>query len=321
MKETGAEETRSRRAEEKRAEEAQEAEGENTLITHHLPLTTLSRLPTPDSRLPIVTNRPCFLSPKKLQSEYPLFVFLPGMDGTGQLLRSQTEGLEVAFDVRCLMIPSEDMSSWDVLSAQVIQLIHEELAKNPQREVYLCGESFGGCLAMKVAVKAPELFSRIILVNPASSVQLRPFLAWGSQFANLLPSCFYRLGAVGLLPFLASLGRVTKSDRREMLKVIRSVPPETVLWRIALVRDFDVDEVQLRQLTQPVLLIASAQDCLLPSITEAERLLGILPNSRLVVLPHSGHACLLESETNLYNIMRSQHFLDVSVEKMAAEKS
>ncbi|MGL4618185.1 MAG: alpha/beta fold hydrolase [Chroococcidiopsis sp.] len=280
-----------------------------------------SQLPTPNSRFPIVTNRPCFLSPKKLQPEYPLFIFLPGMDGTGQLLRSQTEGLEVAFDVRCLMIPPEDVSDWDVLSAQVIQLIHKELAKNPQREVYLCGESFGGCLAMKVAVKAPELFSRIILVNPASSVQLRPFLAWGSQFANLVPSCFYQFGAVGLLPFLASLERVTKSDRREMLKVIRSVPPETVLWRITLVRDFDVDETQLKQLTQPILIIGSAQDRLLPSIAEAERLLGILPNSRLVVLPYSGHACLLESETNLYDIMRSQHFLDANTAKMAVGKS
>ncbi|PSB46615.1 alpha/beta hydrolase [Cyanosarcina cf. burmensis CCALA 770] len=287
-----------------------------------LPSTGAQQCAPTDSRFstttPIVSNRPCFLSPKKLQPEYPLFVFLPGMDGTGQLLRSQTEGLEVAFDVRCLMIPPDDMTSWDVLSAQVIQLIHKELAKNPQREVYLCGESFGGCLAMKVAVKAPELFSRIILVNPASSVQLRPFLAWGSQFANLVPSCFYQFGAVGLLPFLASLGRVTKSDRREMLKVIRSVPPETVLWRIALIKNFDVDKTQLRQLTQPVLLIASAQDRLLPSIAEAERLLGILPNSRLVVLPYSGHACLLESETNLYDIMRSQHFLDANTAKMAA---
>jgi len=260
---------------------------------------------------------PCFLSPEKLQPEYPLFVFLPGMDGTGQLLRSQTEGLEVAFDVRCLMIPPEDVSNWDVLSAQAIQLIHKELAKNPQREVYLCGESFGGCLAMKIAVKAPELFTRIILVNPASSLQLRPFLVWGSQFANLVPSCFYRFGAVGLLPLLASLNRVTKSDRREMLKVIRAVPPETVLWRIALVKDFDISEAQLRQLTQPVLLIASAQDCLLPSIAEAERLLRVIPNSRSVVLPYSGHACLLESETNLYDIMRSQHFLDASAMKMA----
>jgi len=51
---------------------------------------------------------------------------------------------------------------------------------------------------------------------------------------------------------------------------------------------FDVDETQLRQLTQPVLVIASALDRLLPSIT-ARRLVKILPNAQMVVLPYSGH--------------------------------
>jgi hypothetical protein len=60
--------------------------------------------------MPEVETRPCFLAPKRLQPQYPLFVFLPGMDGTGQLLRSQTAGLEVAFDVRCLAIPPDDFT-------------------------------------------------------------------------------------------------------------------------------------------------------------------------------------------------------------------
>ena len=83
--------------------------------------------------MPELTSHPCFLTPNRLQPEYPLFVFLPGMDGTGQLLRTQTAGLEVAFDVRCLMIPPNDLSSWDVLSDQVIDLIQGELKINPHR--------------------------------------------------------------------------------------------------------------------------------------------------------------------------------------------
>lgn len=110
---------------------------------------------------------PCFLTPKRIQPEYPLFVFLPGMDGTGQLLRSQTSGLESAFDVRCLAIPRDDMTSWDVLVEKVLELIQAELEKNSHRSVYLCGESFGGCLAIKVAIALPQLFDHIILINPA----------------------------------------------------------------------------------------------------------------------------------------------------------
>jgi len=91
-------------------------------------------------------------------------------------------------------------------------------------------------------------------------------------------------------------------DRQDLLKTMRSVPPETVLW---LSEKFDVDETQLRQLTQPVLVIASALDRLLPSITEARRLVKILPNAQMVVLPYSGHACLLEADIKLYEIMQA----------------
>ncbi|MEH1850057.1 MAG: alpha/beta hydrolase [Nostoc sp.] len=257
-----------------------------------------------------VELNPCFLTPKRVQPEYPLLVYLPGMDGTGQLLRSQTAGLETGFDVRCLALPRKDLNTWDVLAKSVLDLIHAELEKSSQRAVYLCGESFGGCLAMKVAIQAPELFKRIILINPASSFHLRPWLNWASQLTYLVPSGLYDVGALGLLPFLASLPRISQSDRHELLKTMRSVPSETVHWRLSLLREFNVDEEQLRCLTQPVLLIAGASDRLLPSVTEVKRIANILPNTKIVVLPNCGHACLLEQDINLYDILKANDFLE-----------
>lgn len=260
-----------------------------------------------------VELKPCFLTPKRLQPEYPLFVYLPGMDGTGQLLRTQTAGLEAGFDVRCLAIPREDLTTWEVLTQNVVDLIYAELEKSSQRSVYLCGESFGGCLAQKVAVAAPQLFKRIILINPASSFHLHPFYNWVSQLTYIVPSGLFDIGALGLLPFLASLSRISRSDRQEMLKTMRSVPAETVLWRLSLIREFHVDEEQLRSLTQPVLLLASYLDRLLPSMSEARRLVNILPDAKMVVLPESGHACLLETDINLYEIMKEHNFLENSI--------
>ncbi|MFW9262114.1 alpha/beta fold hydrolase [Nostoc sp. CALU 546] len=257
-----------------------------------------------------VELKPCFLTPERVQPEYPLLVYLPGMDGTGQLLRSQTTGLETGFDVRSLAIPRKDLNSWDVLTKSVLDLIHAELEKSSQRAVYLCGESFGGCLAMKVAIQAPHLFKRIILINPASSFQLRPWLHWASQLTYLVPSGLYDVGALGLLPFLASLPRISRSDRHDLLKTMRSVPSETVLWRLSLLREFNIDEEQLSRLTQPVLLIAGGSDRLLPSVSEVKRIGNILPNNKIVVLPHCGHACLLEQDTNLYEILKDNEFLE-----------
>ncbi|MBE9005502.1 alpha/beta fold hydrolase [Fortiea sp. LEGE XX443] len=259
--------------------------------------------------MPEIELKPCFLTPKRVQAEYPLFVYLPGMDGTGQMLRSQTDGLEVGFDVRCLAIPRKDLTTWEILTNNVLDLIHAELEKSSQRSIYLCGESFGGCLAMKVAIKAPHLFKRIILINPASAFNLRSWLPWTSQLTYLVPECFYDIGALGLLPFLASLERMTRSDRHDLLKTMRSVPSKTVNWRLSLLRQFEIDENQLRRLTQPVLLIAGGSDRLLPSVSEVKRIAGILPNSQVLVLPNSGHACLLEKDVNLYEILEDNNFL------------
>ncbi len=261
--------------------------------------------------MPNVQSHPCFLTPKRLQPDYPLFVFLPGMDGTGRLLRTQTVGLEAAFDVRCLAIPPDDLTNWPILTEWVVELIEAELKYSPDRPVYLCGESFGGCLAMKVALHSPQLFDRIVLVNPASSFRHKPLVAWGSQVTRLFPEFAYRLSSVTLLPFLANIGRIGDDDRQEFYDTVLSVPQQTSIWRLSLLREFDVADDQLQQLQQPVLLLASAADRLLPSLEEVQHLARIFPRAQTVVLPHSGHACLLESDVNLYKIMQTHQFLTV----------
>lgn len=267
--------------------------------------------------MPEVKSRPCFLTPKQMNPDYPLFIFLPGMDGTGQLLRSQTEGLEAAFDVRCFAIPPTEMTSWDDLAESVLDLIAEELNKQPSRPVYLCGESFGGCLAVKVALKSPDLFDRIILVNPATSFNQRPWLRIGAHLGPWMPDFFYPISALALLPFLSALGRISASDRRALLNAMQSVPPKTVNWRVCMVIDFDVDETQLHRLTQPVLILAGTADKLLPSVQEAERLVKLLPDAKMFILPHSGHTCLLETDVNLHNILKSQNFLEPDARELA----
>lgn len=244
-----------------------------------------------------------------MQPNFPLFVFLPGMDGTGELLRTQTAGLEAAFDVRCLAIPPDDLTSWEVLAGKVVQLVQAELDLSPDRPVYLCGESFGGCLAIKVALHAPQLFDRIILVNPASSFRFRPWIAWSSQISRFLPEPLFRFSSVALMPFLANLERIPLQDRQAFWDTVQAVPQKTSIWRLALLSEFHVSTDQLRSLTQPVLLVASGHDRLLPSLLEVQRLVHCFVNAQVFVLPFSGHACLLEADVNLYEIMKQNHFL------------
>ena len=43
---------------------------------------------------------------------------------------------------------------------------------------------------------------------------------------------------------------------------------------------------------------------LLPSVQEAQRLINIFPHGKISILPNSGHACLLEKDINLYQIIQ-----------------
>jgi pimeloyl-ACP methyl ester carboxylesterase len=68
-------------------------------------------------------------------------------------------------------------------------------------------------------------------------------------------------------------------------------------------------ERPLTQIPQPTLIIASQGDLLLPSVEEAYGLQGQLPRAKLEILPHSGHACLLERDLNLGALLQTHHFL------------
>lgn len=261
----------------------------------------------------MLQSHPCFLTPKALKPQFPLFVFLPGMDGTGQLLRAQTAGLEVGFDVRCLAIPPDDLTSWEELAQRVIDLIKAEIDGDRSRSVYLCGESFGGCLAMKVASMAPHLFDRLILVNPASSFHRRPWVTWGASLSRYLPEALYQCSSVTFLPLLASFHKIAPLDRQALVDAVRSVPQKTSIWRMSLLHQFELPTAQLHDLTQPVLILASANDRLLPSMVEGFRLKAVFQNAEVVVLPDSGHTCLLETDVNLYDIMKQHDFLTPEV--------
>jgi pimeloyl-ACP methyl ester carboxylesterase len=234
---------------------------------------------------------------------------LPGGDGTGQLFHRQLESLESTFDIRCLEIPPDDMTGWNELADQVIHLVKQELTQSPRPAVYLCGESFGGCLALRMMQRAPQLFDRLILVNPASAFRRHSWLYSLSYWVRPVPEAIYRIFWVWFLPILASLGRINADDRRALLNAVQLMSQETSIWRLSLLRAFQISDRDLTQIQQPTLVIASGRDLILPSIEEAEFLVAAMPQAQFYVLPDSGHACLLESDVHLYEILADRHFL------------
>ncbi|MGQ9837852.1 MAG: alpha/beta fold hydrolase [Cyanobacteriota bacterium] len=226
------------------------------------------------------------------REERPLLLYLPGMDGTGNLFYRQAQSLQQEFRIRSLSFNHPEAGdNWETLANWVGSQMEEG--------TYLCGESFGACLALQVATRWPERCQGLIVVNPASSLRRRPWWLAGRFLLPVLPEGIYRTLSEGGLGFLAELSQMEPEDREQLRQAVQSIGQEVAAHRLALLGSFAVDELPLESLTLPTLLVAGGRDRLLPSVNEVRRLAGRLAHAQVEISPSSGHACLLERQMNL----------------------
>src|SRR4051794_34947111 len=95
--------------------------------------------------------------------------YLPGIDGTGRLLYRQ-ERLNAEFDVRCVSYPQDDRHTY----ADLVQLGIRALEETGPGT--LLSESFGGAVALMVALERPDLVRRLVLVNTFARYPRRFFI-------------------------------------------------------------------------------------------------------------------------------------------------
>ena len=98
-----------------------------------------------------------FLTYRISKHKKPLFIYLPGMDGSGKLLETQRD-LFRNFEVRCLDFTHDRASNWQELIKPLMLLLEKEVDKNNYPQIYLCGESFGACIALKLMEMIPDFF-------------------------------------------------------------------------------------------------------------------------------------------------------------------
>jgi hypothetical protein len=194
-------------------------------------------------------------------------------------------------------------------------------AEDAGRPVVLVGESFGTALALRVvaAVGGAERVARLVLVNSGTAVASDPFL---NQLTALLPllwldgtgKLLYKAAALLLYKsFLVDESRLrpecVPGDGSWLARSVNidAIPLDLMLHRVNLLRTSPLtfgDECMARLVTVPTTIVAAARDKLLGSQREADRLAGILPNvDSRVLLKDSAHACLLESDVSLMEMI------------------
>ncbi|CAL4976341.1 unnamed protein product [Urochloa decumbens] len=255
----------------------------------------------------------------------PLLLFLPGMDGVGMGLILHHKSLGKVFEVRCLHIPVNDRTPFEGLLQTVENTIKHEHDLSPNRPIYLVGDSFGGCLAVAVAARNPQIDLVLILVNPATSfpkTPLQPILplleSMPSEFHVTVPYLLsfvmgdpLKMASVSIENNLSPPETLQKlSDSlTSMLPLLSEladiIPRDTLLWKLKLLKTGAAyANSRLHAVKAEVLLLASGNDNLLPSGDEADRLFKALKNCRVRYFKDNGHTLLLEDGVNLLSVIK-----------------
>jgi pimeloyl-ACP methyl ester carboxylesterase len=226
-------------------------------------------------------------------------LYLPGLDGTARLLHRQP-GLHEAYDVACQPYPQDGPQTYDSLTDLAVAALEARRTLEQPRAVVLA-ESFGGAVALMLALRRPELIERLVLVNTYAYFPRRWLIRLVSGLAPLLPprpgSPLTRpmRGVFFFAPEIATAERTAWWDRTA------DVPLRTYGHRTRLIVGLDL-RPQLHQITLPALVIVAPNDRVVPPQAGRE-LARLLPSAKLLEM-RVGHAAMIHPKLDVARLLR-----------------
>lgn len=169
---------------------------------------------------------------------------------------------------------------------RLVQDVFDVLDALDIRECVLAGESSGSMVVLEAALRQPERFSGLVLVDGRCSSRISP---GGRAF---LEGCRTDFPAA-MKKFVAACVNEAdcESERRWLLQlVMRSSGPEAIQLMECL-QHVDL-EARLPTIRQPTLLIHGRLDQVTPLAT-SEAMASAIPASRLLVIEDAGHVPIL----------------------------
>ncbi|XP_049934732.1 phytyl ester synthase 1, chloroplastic-like isoform X2 [Nymphaea colorata] len=190
----------------------------------------------------------------------------------------------------------------------VEKTVRLENSSAPRRPVYLVGDSFGGCLALSVAARNPDVDIVLLLANPMTSFS-RSWMQCLLPFSELIPGEL-KLPNDYLLSFLVGdlswlLTTVLDPSYAQQIPV-DGLAKDFLMWRLKMLRAASsYANARLHAVKSEGLVLASGKDQFLPSREEADRLCSILSRCRFRYFKDSGHSIFLDDDINLVSTIKS----------------
>ncbi|KAJ8905448.1 hypothetical protein NDN08_001955 [Rhodosorus marinus] len=253
-------------------------------------------------------------------SRCPLVVFFAGMDARAlpvNQVRCAGEGVSIA----SIYHGPRDKSGWPTLRSAARAALRNLKNELQPSQVIVIAESLGAVFALSALVVEPLLVDRLVLVNSATAFRSSSLVGAGAALLPVLRidssgKLLYPLAATVLWRFLTSPDRVdpeniTPGPVMQLPSVnVSSAPLEAAEHRLRLIRRPPFRDREItNKITMPTLIVASGKDMIFDSTREASRLADLIPDSSVQELPSCGHACLLETNVDIFRILRANDFL------------
>uniref|UniRef100_A0A0D9V0V1 Serine aminopeptidase S33 domain-containing protein n=1 Tax=Leersia perrieri TaxID=77586 RepID=A0A0D9V0V1_9ORYZ len=237
----------------------------------------------------------------------PPLLFLPGIDGVGMELIMHHKSLAKVFEVRCLHIPVSDRTPYEGLLQILEEYVKYEHSLSPNRPIYITGDSFGGCLALSLAARNPEIDLAILPL-----LEMVP-----SNLPVTLPHLLRYL--IGDPLKMAMVSTHNNSFPRDTLQNFMPaiyqefgnvIQMDTLVWKLKLIKSgADYTNSHLDAVQAEVLLLASGNDNLPPS-GEADRLFKALKSCKVRYFRTSSDRLLMVQTCNNFLTIASMLPLD-----------
>jgi 3-oxoadipate enol-lactonase len=235
-----------------------------------------------------------------ITGEGPPLVLVPGMDGTGRLFYRQVPLLARRFRVATYRL-REDASSMNALVQDLATVIRTVAPDGTPATVL--GESFGGTVALSMALARPDLVRALVVLNsfPYFAPRLRLSLAIFTLQA--VPFPWQVMGVVRRLTAFRLHSKFThRAEMRRFLDLTRDTTRPGYLARLRILQGYDVRD-RLKHIRAPTLFLAADQDHLVPAVEQAAAMAARVPGAALRVLEGHGHICLIAPNIDLADIL------------------
>jgi pimeloyl-ACP methyl ester carboxylesterase len=228
-------------------------------------------------------------------------IYLPGVDGTGQLLHRQ-QALWDNYAVSCASYPQLETATYEELADAAVEMLEGSAGKLP---AVVLTESFGGGVALTLALKRPDLVARLVLINSFAYYPRRPIIHLAAALGRLLPHKPSHPATRGFRGIFFFSPEIPKSERDAWWDRPAGVPMSGYGWRFRRIIELDL-RPRLREIDIPAVVLSSDNDLVVPAAAGHALARG-LPRAHHIRLK-VGHAALIHPSVDVAKWLADERY-------------